>query len=73
MIAPRIITALPKWALVTKEIMASPLDHDPTLPQYWNEHPRDKVFFGEIAAPSPPSSLVSLLAIPFTITKAPCT
>jgi hypothetical protein len=22
--------------------MASPLDHDPTLPQYWSEHPREK-------------------------------
>ena len=21
-----------------------PLDHDPTLPQYWSEHPRDKAF-----------------------------
>jgi len=30
---------LQKWALVTKEEMASPLDHDPTLPQYWSEHP----------------------------------
>ena len=24
--------------------MASPLDYDPTLPQYWSEHPRDKAF-----------------------------
>jgi hypothetical protein len=24
--------------------MASPLDHDPTLPHYWSEHPRDKAF-----------------------------
>ena len=29
-------------ALVTKEKMASPLDNDPKLPHYWNEHPRDK-------------------------------
>jgi hypothetical protein len=26
--------------------MASPLDHDPTLPHYWSEHPRDKAFGG---------------------------
>jgi hypothetical protein len=31
-------------SLVTKEKMASLLDYDPTLPQYWSEHPRDKVF-----------------------------
>jgi hypothetical protein len=24
--------------------MKSPLDHDPTLPQYWSKHPRDKAF-----------------------------
>ena len=24
--------------------MALPLDHDPTLPYYWSEHPRDKSF-----------------------------
>jgi hypothetical protein len=41
---PHIITALQKWALVTKEKMASPLDYDPTLPHYWSEHPRDKAF-----------------------------
>jgi len=29
---------------VTKEKIASPLNHDPTLPQYWSEHPRDKAF-----------------------------
>jgi len=33
-----------KWALVTKEKMAIPLDHDPKFPHYWSEHPRDKVF-----------------------------
>jgi len=49
-------------ALVTKEKMASPLDHDPTLPQYWSEHPRDKAL-GQTATPSPPSSLVSLFTM----------
>ena len=44
MLPPHIITALQKWALVTIEKMASPLDHDPTLPQYWSEHPRDQAF-----------------------------
>jgi len=44
MLPPHIITALQKWALVTKEKMASPFDHDTTLPQYWSEHPRDKAF-----------------------------
>jgi hypothetical protein len=24
--------------------MASPLDHDPKIPHFWSEHPRDKVF-----------------------------
>ena len=33
-----------KMGLVTKEKMASPLDHDPTLPQYWSEHLRDEAF-----------------------------
>jgi hypothetical protein len=70
MLPPHIITAIQKWALVTKEKMASPLDYDPTLPQYWSEHPRDKAF-GANATPSSPSSLVSLFAIPFTM-KAPC-
>jgi len=41
---PHIITVLQKWALVTKEKIASLLDHDPTLPRYWSEHPRDKAF-----------------------------
>ena len=44
MLPPHIITALQKWALVTIEKMASPLDHDPTLPQYWSEHLRDEAF-----------------------------
>jgi hypothetical protein len=30
--------------VVTKEKMASSLEHDPPLPQYWSEHPRDKAF-----------------------------
>ena len=36
MLPPHIITALLKWALVTNEKMASPLDHDPKLPQYYH-------------------------------------
>jgi hypothetical protein len=44
-ILPSHITAVfQKWALVTKEKMASPLDYDPTFFHYWSEHPRDKVF-----------------------------
>jgi hypothetical protein len=39
-----ITAAFQKWALVTKEKMASPLDHDPKFPHYWSEHPRDKIF-----------------------------
>jgi hypothetical protein len=39
-----ITAAFQKWALVTKEKMASPLDYDPKLPHYWSEHPRDIVF-----------------------------
>jgi len=39
-----ITAAFQKWALVTKENMASPLDHDLKIPHYWSEHPRDKVF-----------------------------
>ena len=39
-----IIAAFPKWALVTKDKMASPLDHDPKFLRYWSEHPRDKMF-----------------------------
>jgi hypothetical protein len=42
MLPSYIITILQKWALVTKEKMAFPLDYGPTLPQYWSEHPRDK-------------------------------
>jgi hypothetical protein len=44
-ILPSHITAtFEKWALITKEKMASPLDDDPKSPNYWSEHPRDKVF-----------------------------
>jgi hypothetical protein len=39
-----ITAAFQKWALVTKEKMASPLDYDPEFPHYLSEHPRDKVF-----------------------------
>jgi hypothetical protein len=46
-----------KWALVTKEKMASPLDHDPKFPHYWSEHPRDKVFGANTNAVSLGSSL----------------
>jgi len=48
MLPPHIITVLQKWALDPKEKRASPLDHDPTLPQYWSEHPRDKAFWGKL-------------------------
>jgi hypothetical protein len=39
-----ITAAFQKWALVTKEKMASPLDYDPKFPHYWSEHPRENVF-----------------------------
>ena len=45
-----IIAAFQKWALVTKEKVASPLDHDPKFPHYWSEHPRDKVFGADTIA-----------------------
>jgi len=44
MLPSYIITILQKWALVTKEKMAFPLDYGPTLPQYWSEHPSNKAF-----------------------------
>jgi hypothetical protein len=40
----RITATFQKWALVTKEKTASPLDYDPKFPHYWSEHPRDKMF-----------------------------
>jgi hypothetical protein len=44
-ILPSHITAtFQKWEVVTKEKMASLLDHDPRFPHYWSEHPRDKVY-----------------------------
>jgi len=44
-ILPSHVTAVfQKWALVTKEKMASPLDPDHKFLHYWSEHPRDKVF-----------------------------
>jgi hypothetical protein len=39
-----ISAAFQKWALFTKEKMASPLEYDPESPHYWSEHPRDKMF-----------------------------
>jgi len=56
MLLPHIITVLQKWALDPKEKRASPLDHDPTLPQYWSEHPRDKAFGANCNAFSPKSA-----------------
>ena len=71
MLPPHIITALQKWALVTKEKMAPPLcrsvithDHDPTFPQYWIEHPRDKAFGANCNAFSSKFT-DSLFVIPF--------
>eukprot|EP00983_Pelagomonas_calceolata_P084543 1156377-Pelagomonas_calceolata.AAC.1 len=37
-------TAMQRWALVTQQKMASPLDYNPNHLHYWSEHPRDKVF-----------------------------
>jgi hypothetical protein len=65
-----ITTTFYKWALVTKEKMASPLDYDPKYLHYWSEHPREKVF-GQTQMPSPPVFLGSPSAIPFTMTT-PC-
>ena len=39
-----ITAAFQKWALVTKEKMASPLDYDPKFPHFRSEQPRDRVF-----------------------------
>jgi len=39
-----ITAAFQKWAQVTKEKLASPLDYDPKFPHYWSEHPRENVF-----------------------------
>jgi len=33
-----------KWAKVTQEKMACPLDHDPSNAAFWSCSPRDKVF-----------------------------
>jgi hypothetical protein len=51
-ILPSHITAaaFQKWALVTKEKRASPLDYDPKFSHYWSEHPRDKVFGANTSA-----------------------
>ena len=64
-----ITAAFQKWALVTKEKMASPLDHDPKYPHYWSEHSGTKCL-GQIPIPSPPISLGSPSAIPFTMLLA---
>jgi len=37
-------SALQKWALVTQEKMASPLDHDPHYQHFWSADSRDTVF-----------------------------
>jgi hypothetical protein len=55
-----ITTAFQKWARVTKEKMASPLDYDPKFPHYWSEHPRDKVFGANTNAFSSPFSGFSI-------------
>ena len=38
------MTSLQKWALVTKQKFASPLDFDPSYQAYWSENTRDTVF-----------------------------
>ena len=43
-LSPHIHSALQKWALVTQEKMASPLDHNPNYLHYWSKDPRDRVF-----------------------------
>ncbi len=40
----RFHSALQKWALVTQEGMASPLDHNPKYLNFWSKGPRDRVF-----------------------------
>ena len=67
-----ITAAFQKWALVTKEKMAFPLDYDPKFPHYWIEHPRDKVFGANTNAFfSRLSGFSTASAIPFTM-KTPC-
>ena len=39
-----IMTSLQKWALVTKQKFASPLDFDPSYQAYWSKNTRDTVF-----------------------------
>ena len=39
-----ITTSLQKWALVTKQKFASPLDFDPSYQAYWSRKTRDAVF-----------------------------
>ena len=62
-----ITAAFQKWALVTKEKMASPLDHDPTT----GVSTQRTKCLGQTPMPSPPDSLNSPSAIPFTM-KTPC-
>ena len=40
----RVHAALQKWALVTQEKMASPLDFHPGYQNFWSAYPRDAVF-----------------------------
>jgi len=65
-----ITTAFQKWALVTKEIMASPLDYDPSSPITGVSTQGIKCL-RQTPMPSPPDFLGSPSAIPFTM-KTPC-
>jgi len=38
------MTSLQKWALVTKQKFASPLDFNPSYQAYWSKNTRDTVF-----------------------------
>jgi len=73
MLPSYIFTILQKWALVTKEKMASPGAPLTMTPHSLNTGMNTQEIrpSGQTATPSPPSSLVSLFAIPFTI-KTPC-
>ena len=62
-----ITAAFQKWALVTKEKMASPLDYDPIS----GVSTQGTKCLGQTPMPSPPNSLGSPSAIPFTM-KTPC-
>jgi len=67
-----ITVAFQKWALVTREEMASPLNHDPKFDSpITGVSTQGTKCLGQTPTPSPPDSLGSPFAIPF-IMKTTC-